>query len=392
TDGMGPCVLKSNWPDYTEPIVDYLEIRRTVKADPRRILIQNYFGCEFSDDYVMPEGYFGIEKKLPVRRWPACVKALAMTPFSGWVASGEYGKDVSSLRPEDVALFTVFQSTCTRAGGVSWASGPYCGGGWDVGVMETMREVARHMDRLREYIRDTVPSASWPTVSGDTIDGKNGVFAASSADRRREFNHVAGLPAGGIVELSAPEDGAHFANPRAATGNMVVRSFAEDEKGVHMVLDGTPDEIDTVILLDRVENPGAPRWKWINCTDKRLRYLPVENWRYTMIGGYGEGEDRNVRTLGAFEYDTRTATEDSARMDTWIRGSEAEIYGSIDPEGGEADLVIDDVFVARLSSRGPARKNRVLLGASGELCGGVHTVTLVSRGKGFEFDAMRIRE
>ncbi|MBO4407497.1 MAG: hypothetical protein J5849_07325, partial [Clostridia bacterium] len=310
----------------------------------------------------------------------------------GWTASGEYGKDVRRLRPEEMALFSVFQSTCTRAGGVCWASGPYCGGGWDIGVMETMREAARHMDRLRPYIRDTVPSASWPTVSGDTIDGKSGVFAASSADRRREFIHVAGLPEGGVVELPAPEDGARFAKPRAATGNMVVRSFEQDEKGVRMVLDGTPDEVDTVILLDRVENPGAPRWKWIDCTDKRLRYLPVENWRYTMVGGYGEGEDRNVRTLGAYEYDTRTAAEDAARMDTWIEGSEAEIYGSIDPEGGEADLVIDDVFVARLSNRGPVRKNRVLLGTSGELCGGIHTVTLVSRGKGFEFDAMRIRE
>ena len=78
-------------------------------------------------------------------------------------------------------------------------------------------------------------------------------------------------------------------------------------------------------------------------------------------------------------------------MDTWFEGSEAEIYGAIDPAGGEADLVIDDIFVARLSNRGAVRKNRVLLGSSGELAGGVHTVTLVARGAGFEFDAMRIR-
>ena len=392
TDGMGPCVLKSNWPDYTEPIVDYLGIRRTVKNDPRRVLIQNYFGCEFSDDYVMPEGYFGLENKMPVRRWPACVKALAMTPFSGWAASGAYGKDVSRLSPEDIALFTVFQSTCTRAGGVCWASGPYCGGGWDIGVMETMREAARHMDRLRPYIRDTVPSTSWPTVSGDTIEDKNGIFAASSSDRRREFLHVTRFPENGIVELPAPEDGARFGMPYAATGDVAVRSFEQDGNGVRMILAGAPDEVDTVICLERVNDPGAPRWKWINCTDKRLRYLPVEDWRYTMVGGYGEGEDKNVKTLGAYEYDTRAAEKASARMDTWIEGSEAEIYGSVGPEGGEADLVIDDMLVARLDNRSPVRKNRVLLGTSGELCGGVHTVTLVARGSGFEFDAMRIRE
>ena len=68
-----------------------------------------------------------------------------------------------------------------------------------------------------------------------------------------------------------------------------------------------------------------------------------------------------------------------------------EIYGSLDPEGGEADLVIDDMLVTTLHNRGETRKNRVLLGTSGELCGGVHTLTLVSRGKGFELDAVRIR-
>ena len=53
--------------------------------------------------------------------------------------------------------------------------------------------------------------------------------------------------------------------------------------------------------------------------------------------------------------------------------------------------MIDDMFVVTLSNRGDTRENRVLLGTSGELCGGVHTVTLVSRGKGFAFEAMRIR-
>lgn len=391
TDGVGPCILKSNWPDYTRPVVDYLGIRRTVKADPRRILIQNYFGCEFSDDFIMPEGFFGLERKLPVRQWPACEKALAMTPFIGWAASGQYGKDVRSISPEETALFTVFQSTCVKAGGVAWASGPYCGGGWDVGVMETMREVGRHMSRLSGCIRDTVPSRSWPTVSGDTLESKNGIFAASSSDRAREYIHVASMPADGVVSLSAPQDNVRLAKPCVMTGNMVVRSLEQDENGVRIVLDGTPDEVDTVICFDRLNDPNAPEWTWIDCADKRLRYLPVEDWVYNAVSGYGEGSQNNTRNLGAYEYNTRTAQAASARMDTWIEGSEVEIYGSVDPEGGEVDLVIDDMFVATLSNRGDSRKNRVLLGTSGELCGGVHTVTLVSRGKGFAFEAMRIR-
>ena len=42
TDGMGPCISKSNWPDYTMPVVDYLGIRRTVKSDPRRVFKRFY--------------------------------------------------------------------------------------------------------------------------------------------------------------------------------------------------------------------------------------------------------------------------------------------------------------------------------------------------------------
>ena len=109
TDSAGPCYMKSNWPDYARPIVDYLGIRRTVKADPRRVLIQNGSGCEFSNDFVMPESYFGFERVLPVRQWPACRKALAASPFLNgqWGVSRNYGLDCRRLSSEDVALFTV---------------------------------------------------------------------------------------------------------------------------------------------------------------------------------------------------------------------------------------------------------------------------------------------
>lgn len=52
---------------------------------------------------------------------------------------------------------------------------------------------------------------------------------------------------------------------------------------------------------------------------------------------------------------------------------------------------IEEMLVTKLNNRADIRKNRVLLGTSGELCGGVHTLTLVSRGKGFELDALWIR-
>ena len=394
TDGGGPMRLASNWTVYyNEPVVDYLGIRRKIKSHKGLVMIQNGFGCEFNDDYVMPEGYFGYENTHPdIFTWPATEKAMAMQPFSGWAASGKYGEDLCWLSGADIARFTIFEASCAAAGGMCWAAGPYCGGGWDVGVLERMREAARHLSRLAEGWKDNVPSPSWPTVSGDTLDARGGVFAATSRDKRREYIHVMRLPEDGMVKLPCPADGVKLSAPRVVGCDAAVINFVQDGDGVRFHIIGRTDEIDTVVCFDRENDLTAPLWFWFNCTDKRIRYTSILQWHYHNLGEGYNATEATHRMLGCYEYDTRTAQAGGARLDTWFEGSEVEVYASIDPSGGRADFLVDDMLVASLDSRAPLRKNRVRLATSGELGGGVHTVSLIARDPGFEFDALRIRK
>ena len=394
TDGTGPMRLASNWPYYyDEPVVDYLAIRRKIKARENLVMIQNGFGCEFSDDYVMPEGYFSYEVSHPdVWRWPACEKAMAMQPFSGWAASGKYPENHTWMTGEDIARFTLFQASCALGGGMTWAAGPYAGGGWDAGVMENMLEVGRHMKRLELGWRDCVQSPSWPTVSGDTLFSRSGVFASTARRRDFEYIHIMKMPEDGVVHLPAPQDGARFSTPVALSGDVVVTDMRQTDDGVTLTLEGSPDPIDTIIRLSRKNDPAAPVWFWFNDTDKRIRYTDIQQWRYHCLGEGYNTTDATHRMLGCFEYDSRTSLTAGARFDTWFEGSEVELYGCMDPSGARADFLVDDMLVAVIDTRAPQRQVRVRLAASGELGGGVHTVSIIAHGPGFEFEALRMRK
>ena len=396
TDSMGPGRFTFEYhysAAYEHPIVDYLALRGIIKrANPDIALIQNGFGWLFSNDFTMPEGFFGFEVNHPVELWPACEKSLAMTPFSQWAASGHYGENVSRCSAEDLARFTLFEASCTTAGGVCWASGPYCGGGWDVGVMETMTELKCILHRIGEGLKNVVPSTSWPTISGDTLKSRGYVFECSSHDRVYEYIHIMRMPGDGVIKLPVPQDGALLSHPRVLTPGVVLSDFVQDESGVRFSLTGTFDPVDTVVRLRRTNNLNAPKWTWYNDSDKRFRYTP-NDWTYECFGGEPGSPDQRVKTLGCFEYDARRAVRDGARVDGWFEGSVVEVYGTLDPEGGVADILIDDMRVATIDTRSPQRKTRVLHYVSPDLYGGCHTLSIVSRGQGgFEFDAIRVRE
>lgn len=393
TDGAGPggmdadnCVVA-----YQEPVINYLKIREIVKtANPDLAIVQNGFGPMFSDDFIMPEGYFGMEERLPVGRWPACEKALAMTPFTGWVPSGKYGEDVRRLDPADIARFTIFQATCNTGGGTCWASGPYCGGGWDVGVVETMREVGRHMTRIGEAVKNIVPSTSWPTVSGDSLESRGWLFACSSDNRRYEYIHIMRMPDNGVIQLPAPEDGAQFACPRPMTPGMRITDFTQDASGVSFRLSGTPDELDTVVRLTRENNERALTWYWLNDTDKRVCFSRGD-WAYRYIGEMPLFDGEKSMMEGCFEYDTRLSKREGAYFDICFEGEYVEIYGVTGPEGCRAQVVIDDVLAGEIDTHAPVRRVRQLLYRSDRLFGGTHRICLYARGEGtLEFDAARI--
>lgn len=291
------------------------------------------------------------------------------------------------MTPRHIVRFMALQASCAAAGGTCWAAGPYCGGGWDVGVVETMAEVGRLWDSLGKGVKDVVPSTSWPTVSGDTLEALGYVFACTGRSRVYEYVHVMRAQAGRI-SLPPPADGARLSYPVPVTAGIRVRDFCQDATGVRFSLEGDISEVDTIIRLRRENNPNAPVSIWINDSDKRILYSP--GWKYQMLRASYTTHVEHLEQYACYENDSHTAAEAGRRLDTFFNGDEIELYGVLRPDGGKANILIDDICVAHIDTRAPEHKARALLFTSGNLHGGLHTFSVVTTGDGpFEFDALR---
>ena len=396
TDGMGPgrfiFGIHRSYP-YEHPVVNYIDIRKAVKGvNPDLAMIQNAFGYLFSDDFTMTESFFDFERTHEdTGDWPACEKATAFC-FSdgGWAASGRYGQTKILIDRIGMTKYIIFQATCASAGGTCPAAGPYCGGGWDEGVLEYMQEIGESLAKLGDSVRNVVPSSSWPTVSGDTMKSRGYVAACSSDDLAYEYIHVLKRPEDGVVRLPASADGATIANPSPLTAGASVADFVQSAEGVSFRLEGRFDEMDTVIRFRRENNPNAPRWIWINDGDKRIRYSTPEQWTYDCLKTLPDGTEL-TKYIGCYEADTRCTSVPGARFDTYFEGNEIELIASMDPQGGVIDVLLDDICVATVSTRAETHQNRQAVFRSGELYGGIHTFSVVLKEGTLEFDALRIR-
>lgn len=396
TDGMGPgrfiFGIHRSYP-YEYPVVNYMDIRKIMKKkNPDIAMIQNSFGYLFSDDFTMTESFFDFERThKDLGDWPACEKATAFC-FSdgGWVASGTYGKTNIFIDCDMMKKYVIFQATCASAGGTCLASGPYCGGGWDEGIVEYMKEIGNCLKKLGDSVKNVIPSTSWPTISGDNMKSHNYIAACSSADREYEYIHILKLPEDGIVRLPASADGAKLAYPSPINSGVAVTEFCQNEDGISFKVDGNSDEIDIAIRFRRENNPNASRWIWINDNDKRIRYKVPEYWTYDCLKTLADGTEL-VNYIGCYDADTRRTATLGARFDTYFEGSEIELMVSTDPDGGVIDILLDDHCVATVSTCSSTHANRVAIYNSGELYGGIHTFSVVLKEGKLEFDALHIR-
>jgi hypothetical protein len=99
-------------------------------------------------------------------------------------------------------------------------------------------------------IKSTIPSTSFMTRPGDTIQDLTWGVATSSADGKTEYLHVLKPPSGNRLVLPAPSDGKKFRGARLlATGEIINLDQTQDSLSVTM-MPGTPwDDMDTVIVL-----------------------------------------------------------------------------------------------------------------------------------------------
>lgn len=395
TDGMGPYKGKHPHMEQNFQIVDYLMIRDIMKsANPDMVMIQNYFGYLFSDDYAMPEGFFGYEDRShwKVTGWPAAQKAMALCPFRGgwWPEPVPRGTDVRITSVQNLVQYTLFYASCSNSGGLAWASGPYCEGNlWPVGVRETMTELGSSLARFRESALQAEPSYSYPTISGDTLVKKQFRFFTTSPDGSYEYLHIMNSPENDTVILPKPEDGAQLSSPISLTEGLWVTSFREAQAGGwELTLHGVYDVLDSVIRFSRTCHAPSPQVTWLNDTDKRIRY--EGNWTYCHL----TEDPRTEKCLGCFEHDFHAASRLGDSFFLAFEGDTLEIYGNVRSGAGQALVFLDGIEMERMREQGDPQECeqvRQLLFRSGQLHGGWHTLYVVlAEDRTFEVDAIKI--
>lgn len=391
TDGVGPYSCKSEKYENTLQVIDYTRLRNAIKRKNSQIcMIQNHFGYLFSDDFEMPEGYFHFEDAhfKDTKGLPAARKALAICPFEGgwWPANAARGGDARKADAAQLARFVIFNASCTLGGGTCFASGPYCEGNlFPIGVVEFMQELGAMMRARKESVLDAVPSTSYPTVSGDTMQAREYRCFTESADGKYEYLHLLKRPETDEIRIPLAADGAELCAPVSLCENVKILDFKRLADGYFLQLDGEFDEVDSVIRFERAAAENAPYVEWMNDSDKRVRYEGA--WKYVFL----MSDPRTHTTLGSYESDYHVTTEKGSSFFTYFEGSAVSLYGNKRPGNGKARVYIDGVFSGEVCEDGEAIENRVELFRSIDLFGGIHTLYVVSdRDDLFEFDAIQI--
>ena len=380
TDGMGPWDGRSSAAENNFQVVDYLMLRDIIKSrNPDAVIIQNHFGYIFSNDFEMPEGYFGYEREALggfVERLPAAEKSLAMSTFKdSWMPKLPLGDADSSYAVpiENAIRFVLFNASCTLGGGTVYAAGPYCEGNvWANGAIEYLKRLGKKVSEYKESALDAKVSKSFPTISGDTLESLGNRFFTTSNDEKYEYLHLMGAQK--EVTLPRPIDGATLHSPLSLTSGLAVSHF----DGKKLTLTGEFDPIDSVIRFERT-NPAAPRFEWINNSNKRFKYS--EGWKYHNLDRF---EARQKMTLGCFESDLHQSLTAGASVFVAFEGSAVEIYGR-----GQVSVFVDGVKLADIECGLKNNLSRNLLYTATRLYGGWHTLYLVTD-KEFHFDAIKV--
>lgn len=275
-------------------VVDYPRLRQTIKrSNPDLLMIQNNYGnlysCDIGDQEIYGGHYGGpYDAASDPDTWPASANPMSMVMGSIFWASRPMGTRVV---PYDAAA--MFRMTVLRAGvhsdtggGVKWAAGPYAGGGWETGVLSTMEQVGTFIQPIRRSICNTLPSRSWVTPGGATIDSlSNGIVATRSPDDGTEFIHVLTPPAGDSLTVPAPADGRGYASAFLLENGHPVGLVRNGDGSLTLTLQNGDawNPRDTVIALTPVtvtwngnsDDAGSGTAAWGDSVDHFTGGIPV---------------------------------------------------------------------------------------------------------------------
>ena len=296
------------------------------------------------------------------------------------------GKDATKMTTVDMLRYTMFDGSCTAGGGLCWACSPYAEGSvWQTGVVERMTELGEGLLRYGEGFYNARQSKSYPTVSGDTLEGRGYVFFMTSEDGEYEYMHL--MKQEKMLTIPPSADGAEIYAPTSLCDGVEIQSFKESCEGYVLELSGELDEIDTVIRFRRRGGENAPKTITVNDADKRIRY--EGEWKYChLVGNKGE---EGLLPHGSFESDYHRTESAGASLFLAFEGDAVEVYANMRGGNSTVGVYIDGIELDTVSTDSEKAKNRELIYSSCKLYGGWHTLYIVNKeNKPFELDAVKI--
>ena len=244
---------EGHWFGNSYKVVDYVRLRDTIKGKhPHLIMLTNYFGnlytCDIGDLEFAGSGTFsGSDGDM----WTGRRQPVAPVIGSSWVASRPSSENTVTFSPESIFRYTILQAGINTDGlGVQWATGPYSGGGWETGVMDTMRKVGEYVARISRSIKGTYPSTSYITQDGRSISYLSWGVATRSTDDKYEYIHVLKPPTSNTLRLPSPADGKTFEAARlVSNGHAVTMHQDRDELSLTLQASDAWDALDTAVEL-----------------------------------------------------------------------------------------------------------------------------------------------
>ena len=354
-----------------DEFIDYPRLRNTIKkADSSVLMMQNFYGTNYSCDFGMKEygpgwGEFRQEYE---GAWPCYELPVGTVISQDWMATKPSSTPVLRYMANSLFRYTVLEAACNvEGGGTCWAASPYVGGGWEQGVLSTLQEVGELYKEIQKSLANTRPSTSYPVVSGTTIGNlPYGVAATQSKDGKTEYLHVLTPPTGNTLYLPAPKDGKVFKSAQLLVGGTAL-SLEQTASGVTITLPKNVDwnELDTVIVLS-VSRQNEPKYSkyYIRDTDTAIKYEGY--WEYS----------RWERNHGDYEGDMHETNRGGTSVSYTFTGVGIEWLTSCSPEQGVAKVWLDDVYQGTFSAQASVYKAQQTPFSAFGLSEGEHTIRI----------------
>lgn len=252
-DIIGLYIDEGSWRADSYRVVDYERLRKTIKNNnPHLVMIQNYYGNKYSCDISDKEySYWGEFEKNDGSKWPCYKMPVGTVMGSQFFATVKKGENVVRFTPEDIFRYTVLEAGAnTDGGGVQWSAGPYADGGWETGVLETMEKVGNMINAVAPSIKNTIPSPSFITKEGETIENLKWGVATRSFDNKTEYIHILKQIDNGRIILGKAADNAEFSEAFVLNKKLPLNVSIQNANGIlSLIFDGEQDTNDTVIGL-----------------------------------------------------------------------------------------------------------------------------------------------